>query len=27
MKKLLHLVGYLNRCTKIMHGHTNINFM
>ena len=24
MKKLLHLVGYLHRCTKMMHGHTNI---
>jgi len=21
---LLHLVGYLHRCTKTMHGHTNI---
>jgi len=23
----LHLVGYLHRCTKMMHGHTNINFI
>jgi len=23
---LLHLVGYLDRCTKMMHGHTNIEF-
>ena len=21
---MLHLVGYLHRCTKMMHGHTNI---
>jgi len=24
---LLHLVGYLHRCTKAMHGHTNIRFI
>jgi len=23
---LLHVVGYLHRCTKMMHGHTNIMF-
>jgi len=23
---MLHLVGYLRRCTKMMHGHTNIKF-
>ena len=25
-EKLLHLVGYLHRCTKMMHGHTNTKF-
>ena len=25
MKRLLHLVGFLHRCTKMMHGHTNVN--
>ena len=25
-EKLLHLFGYLHRCTKMMHGHTNIEF-
>jgi len=24
---LLYLVGYLHRCTKVMHGHTNIKFV
>jgi len=24
---LLHIFGYLRRCTKMMHGHTNIKFM
>jgi len=24
---LFHLVGYLHRCTKMMHGHTNIKFI
>jgi len=24
---LLHLVGYLHRCTKMMHGHTNIKLI
>jgi len=23
---LLHLVGYLHRCTKMMHGETNIKW-
>ena len=27
MKKLLHLVGYLHRCTKMLHGHTNVKFV
>jgi len=27
MKTSLHLVGYLHRCTKMMHGHTNVNFI
>jgi len=22
MKRLLHLVGYLHRCTKMIYGHT-----
>ena len=25
-EKLLHLVGYLDRCTKMMHGHTDVKF-
>jgi len=27
MKKLLQLVGYLHRCTKMMHGHTNFDHL
>jgi len=26
MKKLLHLVGYLQRFTKMVHGQRNVNF-
>jgi hypothetical protein len=24
---MLHLVGYLHRCTEMMHGHINMNWI